>query len=243
MKRLLLTLIITSSALLADRIPVKLTGPRKVRALYQQMKDMHELFGAYDIPYWIDSGTLLGAVRHTGIIPWDNDLDVCMRKKDAKNLLRLRSTLKELGYTLRDMPFGYAIKGPHSCFDIFLVIKKRDKYIYADKHTQTFFAKRDKGPIYYTEDELFPLKLYQFGALEVWGPQDPYPYLDNYYRNWNTTAKFLVDHAVYAYSPKKLRLEEADRAPAQPFGPLEERVLPFLAAKNKKFGTNANNTT
>ncbi len=43
--------------------------------MYQITKDISELFGCFGLSYWIHSGTLLGAVRHKGIIPWDDDLD------------------------------------------------------------------------------------------------------------------------------------------------------------------------
>jgi len=62
-------------------------GCRKVQI--RLLDALKEICDKHGLVYWIDFGTLLGAVRHKGFIPWDDDIDVSMPMKDYKLFLEI----------------------------------------------------------------------------------------------------------------------------------------------------------
>ena len=87
----------------------------------------------HNITYFADWGTLLGTVRHGGYVPWDDDMDICMKRADDEKFRR--AAAKELpgNYCLHD----YAHKEDHWLF--LARVFNNTNISYEQKHMDEFY--------------------------------------------------------------------------------------------------------
>lgn len=83
----------------------------------------------HELKYSLYAGSLLGAVRHKGFIPWDDDLDVCMDRKDYDRFLTLWEQEPVAGYILQN-------KDNSIYFDQSFSKLRRDHTTYLEKQWQ-----------------------------------------------------------------------------------------------------------
>ena len=77
-------------------------SPEEKRTLQQRELEIFDLFAdickRHNLRYFIIAGTLLGAVRHGGFIPWDDDMDVAMPRRDFNKFAKISK---------KELPRGY----------------------------------------------------------------------------------------------------------------------------------------
>lgn len=135
------------------------------------LKAVDGICRAHGIRYWLSSGTLLGAVRHGGFIPWDDDLDIEMLREDY---LRLLPLLRE------ELPNQFMVHDNESDKDYpYLYAKVRDKYSCIEE--DYFFKTKYTGCFI----DIFPLE------------RAPYPL----FRIANRLYVNLCHHNVYRFRP------------------------------------------
>lgn len=70
----------------------------------QEILDViHEVCSAHHLRYSLAYGTLIGAVRHGGFIPWDDDIDIVMPREDYEKLLAIWNNAAPEGYLLQNI--------------------------------------------------------------------------------------------------------------------------------------------
>ena len=94
------------------------------------MDEIHRICVEHNIQYYIIGGTLLGAVRHQGFIPWDIDIDVAMMRDDYDKFKDICKTELGTTYAYCDYLNKKRFRHPHAlvCKKNTEIVFKYDKY-------------------------------------------------------------------------------------------------------------------
>jgi len=187
--------------------------PYEVGKLYDLMMKVDCIFNNANIQYWATCGTCLGAVRHQGLIPWDDDLDIALFHDDLARVLALEDVLASYGLALAYHPVydfykifpvsgeeifkGDGSKYPwkYPFIDLFFLEPFEGKYTYTGDIWKKSYCEKD----FFWPDELTqPLQRMPFGPLSIPVSHDCVNYVSRMYGN---------DWKEYAYASYWHRME------------------------------------
>ena len=66
------------------------------KVILEIIEDLNKIFKENNIRYYLGGGSALGSIRHQGFIPWDEDMDINMPRKDCEKLVELFKNNKEI---------------------------------------------------------------------------------------------------------------------------------------------------
>lgn len=137
--------------------------------LLNMAKEMHKICVNHNIPYYMLGGTMLGAIRHKGIIPWDDDMDFGIPRQDYERFVK---------YAADELPSQYKMLTPEtSDYGVLGIGKISDtttiaNEIYAVKTSEKLGVNIDIFPLDYTDSNVgafsvnwFVRRLFKFQKL------------------------------------------------------------------------------
>lgn len=100
------------------------------------LEEIDRICKKHQIEYWLDSGTLLGAIRHGGFIPWDDDIDIGMTQTDLNRFIAIAPA---------ELPKELLLQTPETDPSMEPIVKVRNQNSFFVEGGDEFSAPYDKG--------------------------------------------------------------------------------------------------
>ena len=177
-----------------------LTPREVVKRVYSLARTISSLLDRLGIWYWTSGGTTLGAVRHRGLIPWDDDVDLCILQQQEDKFVANKDRFEALGLRITESnTFGFRIfheseSAPldegldhrYPFCDIFLMHQQGKKFVLSRRIARTLWPNES----YNIKDILERSENVKFGDFYLRCPGNAERYLTKTYgQNWMTVGE------------------------------------------------------
>ena len=192
--------------------PIPLNDIKKLEIIYLCIKYVAEFLEKHNIDYCISDGTLLGCIRHDGIIPWDSDFDIIIFRDGYFKLKTLMKEFENDNFNIINITPGYKIfydKIPFGELFVYDMDMNTDglyKLAYPYIMNRPMFT---TSKLYfpwqkYKNEDIFPLKKAQFEDFIVCVPNNPLNILNTTYKGNMKECRFNADlndqHCILGYN-------------------------------------------
>lgn len=205
---------------LEDDSQLTRTDPLIIGELYWLLENFIKFAQIENIVFWGHFGSLLGAVRHKGIIPWDQDIDLQYFESDTGKITQSQSYFEEQGIDMkrwwggfklfRKAPSGTSVSLHRPAIDLYpskTVFRKKIVYSRWRARLRWYYS-------FFHHHEAFPLSTVPFGPASIPIPGHYKMYLERVYgKDWNVIAYKEYDN-LREQKVKPIKLQLVDRSPA-----------------------------
>ena len=187
----------------------------KQARLMRAMARVARALDADNIPYWLTAGSMLGAARHAGMIPWDDDIDLGVWADDLPRVARCVQA--RLGVELGSFPLPRIPLGGWEWIDVipYTTLASQDGQqrrsgptVWPDSvYARTMWPREG-----FYAHELTRRVWVDFGELRLPVPAGYVAALDRWYPNWREEA-VLQDHDIrHFFTQRTIRVRDIDDA-------------------------------
>ena len=167
---------------------------------YQSLKKFIQKFcnllDEHNIEYWCYGGAVLGKARFNGLLPWDDDFDICIMDTNMEKLNGLTDVFKQHKIRIDVCSFllkahDLSISENQPFIDIFEMTNKNGKVLIKKNLTTRrllFRSVLNYWPNHnFTLDKMYPLQKLDFENYKIYFSNDYLEYLNRGYKDWENT--------------------------------------------------------